>query len=267
MDGLNGAGGLAGWQWLFLLEGLPSVLLGFVVLAALPDRPADVRWLSAEEKTALSDALADEPADSSARHRQTLREAATDARVWWLSAIYFIFAMGLYGLTLWVPQIIKDVAGGSVLHVGLLTAVPYLLGAVCMVVTAQRTDRSGNHRRTLTLATVVAGLAFLAVAVLLDVGPVVTLAAISVAVMGLFSTFGPFWTLPSAFLRGTAAAGGIALINSIGNLGGFVSPWIVGLVKKQTGSFTGGIAFLAAALLVAAILVAVGTRPRVERAP
>jgi MFS family permease len=260
LDGLNGALGWQGWQWLFLLEGLPSIVLGIVVLVALPDRPADVRWLADAEKRALSSALGAQPASGAHRDVHTMREALADGRVWLLSAIYFIFAMGLYGLTLWVPQILKDVAGGSSWRVGVLSAVPYTFAAVCMVIWSKMTDRSGKYRRNLALVTVVASLGLAGAALVLRAGPVLTLAALSIGVTALFCSFGPFWALSSAFLRGTAAAGGIAVINSFGNLGGFASPWMVGVVKKQTGSFTGGIAFIAAALLVAALMIALGTR-------
>ncbi|MBI5480132.1 MAG: MFS transporter [Deltaproteobacteria bacterium] len=260
LDGLHGRWGWAGWQWLFLLEGLPSVVLGFVTFAFLPDRPADVRWLSDAEKAAIDEALRAAPAAEPQHDRHTLREALADGRVWLLATIYFAFAMGLYGLTLWVPQILKDVTGGSALRVGLLSAIPYGLASVVMVAWSRSTDRTGAYRRNLIVATLVAAVALGAAALLLDAGPTATLVALSVGVAGLFATFGPFWALPSAFLRGTAAAAGIAVINSCGNLGGFASPWLVGLVKKHTGSFRGGILLLAGALGVAALLLAVGLR-------
>jgi sugar phosphate permease len=196
MDGLHGVHGWQGWQWLFLLEGLPSVLLGIVVLWILPDRPADVRWLSDPEKAALAEALRDPAAAPSAassaagraRHSHTLRDALVDARVWLLSLIYFIYAMALYGLTLWVPQIIKDVAGGSTLRVGLLSAIPYGLAVVCMVLWSQRTDRAAAYRGSLIVTTALAGLALGGAALLLGAGPVAILAALSLGVMALFSS-------------------------------------------------------------------------------
>ncbi len=252
MDGLDGVRGWQGWQWLFLLEGVPAVLLGGLVLGLLPDRPAQVSWLSAEEKSALAAALA---AGGAEREAHTLRDALADSRVWLLSAIYFIFAMGLYGLTLWVPQILKDVAGGSALRVGLLSAIPYLLAAIGMAIWGRVADRSGRPRLNLVAPTLTAALGLGGAALLLGAGPIPTLVALSVGVMGLFAAFGPFWANASSFLRGTAAAGGIAVINSFGNLGGFASPWLVGLVKKQTGSFVGGIGAIAGALLLAALLL------------
>ncbi len=265
MDGLDGLLGWQGWQWLFLLEGLPSVVLGLVVLVALPDRPSDVRWLTTEEKAALAEALREPAASGPRRDPTTLRDALSDRRVWLLSAIYFLFAMSLYGLTLWVPQILKDVAGGSMLHVGLLSAIPYSLAAVAMVLWGRRADRTGSDRANLAIPTAVAVVGLASAALLLRAGPVPTLVALSVGIVGLFCSFGPFWAVSSGFLRGTAAAGGIAVINSVGNLGGFVCPWVIGLVKKQTGSFAGGIGFIAVALSLAAVLVAAGIRGNMER--
>jgi D-galactonate transporter len=258
LEGLDGVVGLDGWQWLFLLEGLPSVALGLAVLFILPDRPADVRWLSAPEKAAIAEALRAAPA--SARHdRHTLKHAFADGRVWLLAAIYFCFAMVLYGVILWLPQIIKDLAGGSALRVGLLTAVPYGLAAIAMVLWGRHTDRTGKYRRNLVLTTGVATWALFALVPLLGLGPTAALVAISMGMIAFFSSFGPFWALPSSFLRGTAAAAGIAVVNSIGNLGGFVSPWLVGLLKERTGSFEAGIAVIAGMLLIATVLIAAGT--------
>ena len=262
LQGLNGVNGWQGWQWLFFLEGLPSVVLGFVVFWMLPDRPNNVRWLSESEKSALLAAINAPGTGSAHQDRHTLLEALADGRVWLLSIIYFIFAMGLYGLGLWLPQILKDVSGGSELQVGWLIAIPYALACVCMVLWGQYTDRCGHLRRNLTLTTALAGFALLGAAALLGAGPTVTVVVVSLGVMALYSSFGPFWAVPASFLRGTAAAGGIAVINSFGNLGGFVSPWMVGLVKKQTGSFTGGIAVIAVALLVSAALIWFGTREK-----
>jgi D-galactonate transporter len=267
LDGLNGRGGMEGWQWLFLIEGIPSVVLGFVVFFLLPDRPSDVRWLSDREKDAIAKALCAAPTGESQEDRHTLREAFADGRVWLLSIVYFAMAMGLYGLTLWVPQILKDVTGGSALKVGLLSAIPYGIAAVAMVAWSKHTDRTGAYRRNFSIVTGMAAVALAAAAVLIDAGPTVTLITLSVGITAFFCSFGPFWALPSAFLRGTAAAAGIAVINSCGNLGGFASPWIVGLVKKHTGSFRGGILIIAGALLVAALLIAVGTRRRERQMP
>jgi MFS transporter, ACS family, tartrate transporter len=262
LDGLDGVNGWRGWQWLFLLEGLPSIILGFVVLRLLPDRPSDVRWLTGGEKAAIETALREGPSQGAGHDRHTLREALGDRRVWLLCAIYFCFSMVLYGVTLWLPQILKDLAGGSSLRVGALAAIPYLLAAIVMVLWGRYTDRTGAYRRNLVLTTGIAGAALFAMVPLLGVGPAGALVAISVSMVAFFASFGPFWTLPASFLRGTAAAAGIAVINSCGNLGGFASPWLVGVIKERTGSFGAGIAAIAGVLVVATVLIAVGTRGR-----
>jgi MFS transporter, ACS family, tartrate transporter len=263
LDGLHGRFGLAGWQWLFLLEGIPSVVLGCVVLVLLPNRPDEVRWLSGDEKAALDAALRAVPAEAP-HDSHTLREALVDGRVWLLAGVYFAFGMTMYGMTLWMPQILKEATGGSALEVGLLTAVPYVAATIAMVVWSQLTDRTGAYRRNLTIAAAAAGLAFAAAALLPDAGPTATLVLLGLGITAHFSTSGPFWALSSNFLRGAAAAAGIAVINSCGALGGFVSPSLIGLLKKQTGSFRGGILLIAGGMLVATVLIAVGTR-RVER--
>ncbi|MFH0902061.1 MAG: MFS transporter, partial [Pseudomonadota bacterium] len=159
MDNLEGVHGLGGWQWLFFLEGVPSIVLGFVVLAVLPDRPANVRWLSDDEKAAIASALGSQQ-DGRTQSPQNLRETLGSGRVWLLAVTYFVFAMGLYGLTLWVPQILKDVAGGSMTRVGLLSAIPYSLAVVAMVLVGQVTDRRGAYRRSLCLTSLLAGVRF-----------------------------------------------------------------------------------------------------------
>ena len=262
LDGLDGVNGWAGWQWLFLIEGLPSVALGFVVLRLLPDRPAAVRWLSDAEKRAIAGALQAAPAGGAGHDRHTLKQALADGRVWLLSSIYFCFAMTLYGVTMWLPQIIKDLVGGSALRVGLLVSIPYLFAAVVMVLWGRFTDRAGAYRRNLVLTTGIASAALFATVPLLGVGPAAALVALSVGMVAFSASFGPFWTLPASFLRGTAAAAGIAVINSCGNLGGFASPWLVGVIKERTGSFGAGIAAIAGALLVATLLIGVGVRKR-----
>jgi D-galactonate transporter len=263
MDRLHGASGLAGWQWLFLLEGLPSVLLGLVVLAVLPDGPAEVRWLDADEKRWLADALAAEQAQrrDGPRDAHSLRDALVDRRVWLLSLVYFAFACTLYGFGFWLPQVVKQLFAGTALETGLLTAIPYVVAAIAMVSWAAHSDRTGERRRHLVTSTFCAGAGLAASTALLD-RPPIALAALCLAMASLFASFGPFWALATSFLRGRAAAGGIAVINSFGNLGGFVAPSVIGAVKQRTGGFTGGLLFVAATMLVASALVAIGTRAR-----
>jgi ACS family tartrate transporter-like MFS transporter len=250
---LNGHGGLQGWQWLFVIEGLPSILLGVAVLALLTDRPEEARWLADDEKTWLVDTLREEHSAAADTHHGTLGAAVRDPQVWWLAANFFLLVVAGYGFNFWVPQIVKGLSGGSNLQVGGLTALPYLLAAIGMVTVAAHSDRSGERRWHSAGAALVATAGF-ATSVLLNDRPVASFIALCVAALGTFAATPPFWSLPTAFLRGAAAAGGIALINSVGNLGGFAGPYLVGWLKDWTGSFSGGLLVLAAAPALAALM-------------
>jgi ACS family tartrate transporter-like MFS transporter len=246
---LDGRGGLAGWQWLFLLEGLPSVLLGLAVLAALTDRPAEARWLAPEERAWLVARLAEEQARTARPATVALGRALASPLVWRLGILYFLIVAGLYGQGLWLPQLIKGRAAVSDLGVGFLAAVPALAAAVAMVLVAAHSDRTGE--RPLHVAgALAAGAAGFALAAPAAGAPLLATLALSLAAVGFTSALGPFWSLPPMFLRGPAAAGGIALINALGNVAGFAGPYLVGLVKDATGSFGG--ALVAFALLMAA---------------
>jgi len=256
---LHGFLGIKGWQWLFAMEGFPAMVLGLVVGLWLPDRPDEARWLSASEHGALAEALAREGAfrDTGARH--TLGEALLDARVWLLAAIYFGFVMGVYGVNLWLPQIVSGFGLGGDFAIGVITAIPSVTAAICMVKVGRASDRSGERRRYLVLALTVGALGLLLSAITRN--PYLELAAISISFAGISSALGPFWAIPNLFLGGAAAAGGIALINSLGNLGGFVGPTLMGYMKQTNGSFAGGLALLALGIAGAAALSMLVPRP------
>jgi len=263
--GLNGVAGLAGWQWLFLLEGLPSVLLGAVALWYLTDRPADAAWLPAEGRAWLAERLGREQARAAGQHGTSLRHALLDGVVWRLGLLYFLIIVGLYGQGLWLPQIIKGSSQLSDLTVGLLSAAPALAAAVTMVAVAAHSDRTGERHRHVAAPLVAGAVGFAATAATLDT-PLLATAALSLSAIGFTSALGPFWTLPTTFLSGTAAAGGIALINSLGNVAGFAGPYLVGLVKDATGGYAG--ALLAFALLMlagAALALALRRAPALRR--
>jgi ACS family tartrate transporter-like MFS transporter len=249
---LHGSGGLAGWQWLFLVEGIPAVVLGLVVLAALPDRPAEAGWLTLEEQSHLATLVEDEARERARLHGESLSAALANPRVWLLALLYFVLVVGLYGVSLWLPEIVKGLAGWSNLVVGLVTILPYLVAAVAMVVIGADSDRRGERRWHVALPAFTGALGLVLASQ--AQAPTLALAALSLAALGIFGAFGPFWAMPTAFLGGSAAAGGIALINSIGNLGGFVGPSLIGLVHESTQSFAGGLLALAASLLVAGLL-------------
>ncbi|MGH7933201.1 MAG: MFS transporter, partial [Candidatus Binataceae bacterium] len=249
---MHGVMGLAGWQWLFLLEGVPAVILGVAVALHLPDGPMQARWLSHAERLALTNRIAANDAPQARARMHNLAPALTDGRVWLLAALYFSIVIGLYGVSLWLPQIIKSFGSLSDLEVGFIAAVPFVVAAVAMVQVGKASDRAGERRWHLALSALVGaiGLAVSALAA----NPVLEMIAICVGAGGIWGTFGPFWSMPSAFLGGSAAAGGIALINSVGNLGGLAGPYAVGLIHQSGHGFGGGLMVMASALLVAAIL-------------
>jgi MFS transporter, ACS family, tartrate transporter len=249
---LDGFAGLAGWQIMFLAEGIPAILLGILVLRYLPNGPDEAGWLEPEERGWLRRALERENRIKSEHGEYTTRQALANGKVWLLSAIYFGVVTSVYGVSLWLPLIIEDLSGFGNFAVGLLSVIPYFAGAVGMVLFARHSDATGERRWHVAVA------AFIATVGLVLTGatasPVVEMAALTLAALGIYSTLATFWSLPTAFLSGTAAAAGIALINSVGNLGGFVGPYVVGFLSDATGSFYAGLLLLAALILVAGLL-------------
>jgi MFS transporter, ACS family, tartrate transporter len=261
---LDGTWGLAGWKWMFLLESLPAILLAPVVLAVLTDRPAAATWLSAEERAWLDGQLASERrAIEGARGHLTLTQALTDRRVVGLSMIYLTIVTATYGITFFLPLIVKA-HGLSDMATGLATAIPYTIGTIGMVLWAYSSDRRHERRWHFFVAALVAGIGLIAAG--LSTGLVTSLAAMSVATIGLYGSKPAFWPLPSTFLSGTAAAGGIAMVNSIGNLGGFAGPYVVGWIKDSTQSYASGLYFLAACAFASGIIALVVVKPA-EPAP
>jgi ACS family tartrate transporter-like MFS transporter len=250
---LDGFAGLEGWQIMFLAEGIPAVLLGLVVLRFLPNGPDEAGWLQPEERTWLRGALEQENRIKSEHGEYTTRQALTNGKVWLLSAIYFGIVTSLYGVSFWLPLIIEDISGFGVFAVGLLGAIPYLAGAVGMVLLARHSDATGERRWHVAVAAFV-GAVGLVLTGAAGSSTLVEMAALTLAALGIYSTLATFWSLPTAFLSGTAAAAGIALINSVGNLGGFVGPYVVGFLSDATGSFYAGLLLLAALVLVAGLL-------------
>jgi ACS family tartrate transporter-like MFS transporter len=251
---LDGAFGLAGWQWMFFVEGLPAVALGLLVLARLPDGPHEARWLAPEERAALQEYLAREQggSPSSGPRHETLRGALGSGRVWGLAGLYFTIVIGLYGISFWLPQILRSQSGWSDVRVSVLSALPYLAAAVGMVMVAAHSDRTGERRWHVAGCTWAAALGFVAATETPTAAG--SLAALSLAAIGVWGAFGPFWALPPTFLSGRAAAGGIALVNSVGNLGGFAGPALLGLVRERTGAFEAGLWLVAATLAVGGLL-------------
>ena len=232
--GLDGAAGLAGWQWLFLIEAIPALGLGVVVLCALPNGPADVAWLTDAEKAQLRARLTAEAAAAGASERAHLAAAFTSGRVWLLCLLYFLLNVGGYGYEMWLPSIVQGFSGQSDFMVGVINAVPYLAAAVVMLWAGRHSDRTGERRGHVAAAAFASAAGFLLAGWLRN--PWLAMAALTLAFVGLKATLGPFWALGTSFLSGTAAAGGIAFINSVGNLGGFAGPTLVGVIRDRTGS-------------------------------
>jgi MFS transporter, ACS family, tartrate transporter len=238
--GLDGTLGLHGWQWLFILEGLPSMLLGVVVWRYLIDRPSQAGWLTAAERARLEESLARERAHRESVRTYRLGEALANGRVLALGLLYLGLVTGLYGVTFWLPQIVKGFGGLSNLEVGFIVALPTLLSAIAMVAWTRHSDRTRERPWHVALPAFAGALGLLASAGVSD--PTLSMIALSVALVGIYAAIATSWTLPTAFLSGTAAAGGLALINSIGNLGGFAGPYFIGWIKTATGEYS--LAFL-----------------------
>ncbi|ENZ79423.1 MULTISPECIES: MFS transporter [Ralstonia] len=250
---LGGLHGLRSWQWLLLIEGLPAVLLGIACLFVLADRPEKAKWLTDDEKAVLARRLAMEQRAIASKHGTTLRDAMTNWRVFVLAFINFCGIVGSIGVGLWMPQIIKQF-GVEHTVVGWLTAIPYALGAVVMLWWARMANRAQNRVPYVAAALVVAAVA-LAASTALD-APALKLAALCVTVSGILAFQATFWAIPSTFLTGRAAAGGLALIVSVGNLGGFVGPSMIGAIKQYSQGFTAPLLAVSAVLLIGALSIA-----------
>jgi D-galactonate transporter len=253
--GFDGHLGLKGWQWLYVVEGLPAVLLGFVVLWYLTDKPADARWLKAEQRQWLSARIEAEHLDAESRHRISVGDALVHPTVWLLALIMFCCQTGSYGLTLWVPTIVKGLSGFSDVEVGLFSALPYIAAAAGMILIGRSSDRSGERFMHVAIPTAIGAIGFIATGLLSS--PIPAMMALAVAAVGDYGTRGPFWALPGKFLVGGSAAAAIALINTMGAVGGFVGPYAVGYLKDSTGSFAAPLFLLAGILLVGSVLTLV----------
>jgi nitrate/nitrite transporter NarK len=250
MQAFNGIQGLSNWQWLFLIEAAPSLVLGIMTLFMLPNGIRAASWLSEQQKQLLEDNIArEEPAGAD----HSLKHIVSNGRVWRLAAIYFCCMMGLYGASFYLPTLIKTAGVKDALDIGLYTAIPYAVAMVSMILVARSSDRRNERRWHLALAAVAAAAGFYA-STLHTGNLTLALVTLSVGTAGVLSMMPVFWTYPSSVMTGTAAAAGIAMINSIGNLAGFVSPSIIGWMKDVTHSTNAGLVVVAGALIVGAVL-------------
>ena len=254
---MNGVMGLAGWQWMFILEAIPALLLGVVVFFYMTDRPELATWLKEDERNWLVKTMNAEAASKGNQAHESIWSGLANPRVLALSLIYFGTSAGLYTLGIWAPQIIKQL-GVSSMTVGYLNAIPPIVSVVAMVLWSRHSDRTGERTWHVIIAclTAAAGLGIAATADSI----VGLIAALTIVNVGISCAKPPLWSMPTTFLTGAAAATGIATINSIGNLGGFAGPAMIGWVKDQTGSFAGGLYFVAGLLVISAITTLILSR-------
>jgi len=251
--GLDGKLGLAGWQWLFLVEGMPAVILGVMALRYLTDHVRDARWLSGPERAWLGETLESERLAALGRAHTKFKEIFRSSKVGLLTLIYFFFAVILYGITLWLPLMIRDQLGFSNARTGLAIGLLGLMSAASMLLNSLHSDRTGE-RALHSAVPILVSAGAVAIAAIVGAGPV-AIGALAVAMVALNAMAPTFWCLPRTVLQGTAAAGGIALINAVGNLGGLAGPNVLGVIKNATGTYAVALWMLAAGGLVAAGLL------------
>jgi ACS family tartrate transporter-like MFS transporter len=254
---LDGLGGLKGWQWMFILEAIPAVILGFVVLFYMTDRPEKAKWLPEDQRAWLVEAMEAERAKKAGHASHSIWRGLADVRVLALSLVYFGTSAGLYTLSIWAPQIIKEF-GLSTMQVGFINAIPPTVAVIAMYLWAWNSDRKQERTWHVVIACLAAA-AGLALAGMANT-VVSVVAALTLVNIGISSAKPPLWIMPTMFLSGPAAATGIATINSIGNLGGFAGPAMIGWIKELTGSFVGGLYFVCGLLVFSAILTLVLSR-------
>jgi MFS family permease len=250
MDMLSGAMKLQGWQWLFLSEGIPSILVGFFVIYYLESSIAEAKWLTSEEKALLARNLEDEDKQKT-EHK--LVDAFASGKVWVLCAIYFTLMIGLYGIAFWLPTIVKAFGMKGYLSVGLITAIPYGVAVVGMILLSNHSDKTGE-RRLHYVANVLAGAVGLILSGVFASHPLLAIIFLSIGTLGVIGSMPLFWPLPSAFLAGTAAAAGIGIVNSVGNLGGYIGPNIPIWAKHFSSDPSAALYIIAAILLAGAFL-------------
>jgi MFS transporter, ACS family, tartrate transporter len=250
--------GIAGWRWLFILEGLPALALGVVTWFWLTDRPKDASWLEPDEREWLAGVLALENDERKENHTGVL-SVLRDLRVWHLGLIYCMSTIGLYGLGFWMPQIIRSLNPAfSNFEIGLVMTIPFIAALCAMVCWSAHSDRTGERTYHTAIPPIVGGIAIAGAG--LVTSPLFAFVLIVIATAGIYSFYGPFWTLPSLFLAEAAAAVGIAAINSVGNIGGFVGPTLLGALVKVTGTTGAGLVAIGACLVLCGLLTVAAHR-------
>lgn len=264
MNDMAGINGWAGWQWMFLIEGLPAVALGIMAWFLLEDRPGQAKWLSQREKDIIERTLQQDQRDLGPAHHGSLIGAMRDPKIYILAFAYFTFIAGTYVITFWLPTIVKSFGVSDPLRIGMLTAIPYTIGAIGMVVLSKHSDRTRERRWHAAGAAFLGGAGLVAATFLSD-NLALALVALSFATIGILATMPLFWAMPTAYLSGPAAAGGIALINSLGLIGGFVSPFVIGWFKTATGRVDYGLYFVTALMVLGALALLIGVPAKALR--
>jgi ACS family tartrate transporter-like MFS transporter len=262
MTALHGVGGLSGWRWMFLLEGLPTVVLGVVCLFYLKASPKEAGWLTGPERDWLLTTLADEEKAAPAKQHASVAAFLADKRLWALVAVYFFWSMSGYGILFWLPQIISAATGLNPFQIGLINAVPFIFAILGLILVGRRSDRTGSRKRPIIVFAVGSGVALIAAASVTS--PLLGYVLICAAAFCIWGQQAVFWTLPSTYLTGASAAAGIALVNTGAALGGFVGPPAIGFIRQAGGGYAVGLAGLGVTSLVVAVIVAM---MRIERSP
>jgi MFS family permease len=265
LTSLNGALDWAGWQWLFLIEGAPSILAGVATLRYLTDRPEQARWLTDDERRLVLEDLEQDGRRMGEREHRVLA-SLSEPSLWLLILIFFCIIAANSALTFWGPSAVKDMGVGSALSVGWIMAAIYLVGGAGMIVNGSHSDRWGEARWHCGLAALAGAAGMAVLGAVIHAGVVLPVLALAVAIVGTMSAIPVFWQMPNRILAGTAAATGVALINSIANLAGFASPWLIGELKAATGSLTPGFLIIAAAE-AAGVLMILGSKMAREDSP
>jgi MFS family permease len=253
MEAFSGVQGMNGWQWMFVLEAVPAVALGIVVLLYLDDGIRSARWLNDSEKRVLEERIAQDVKGKAAH--PSLRAVFADSRVWVMALIYFCCVMGQYGLTFWMPTLIKATGIKGVFNIGMFTAIPYGAAVVAMLVLGRSSDQRHERRWHLVIPMLLGAIGLIGSALVGTANTGVAIMFLAIAAAGVLASAPLFWSLPTAFLDGVAAAAGIAAINSVGNLAGFVSPFLIGAIKDATQSTDIGLYVLASVLVAGALVV------------
>lgn len=262
MDAMNHLYGVAGWKWMFIVEAAPAVLIGIAVLFYLDNSIAAAKWLDPDEKRVLAEAIAhDAKAQVGGVHDTA--SAFKDPRVWMMALIYFCFILGQYGLNFWMPTLIKTAGVRGNATIGLISAIPYIVTLIMMNVVGISADRSRERRWHLVVPALIGAVGFVVAPTAPNVA--IAIAALSLAAAGAITCAPLFWSLPTAILAGAGAAAGIAVVNSVGNLAGFVAPYLIGYAKDSTGSAATGMYIIAGGLVVGAILTLLTPAKMVNR--